>query len=131
MKRIDWEQELKALIYAIGEYEILEASEGSTSVRRTLFHRKQRFDIESRYFNGKHHVMISLRSLGKIMTFQFTEGRPVFICGKSCAFYCNEFLTDVRSKYKLLERAVKRHYNETNAENIFSCKLDSKNAGFL
>lgn len=127
MKRIDWEHELKALIYAIGEHEILDASEGSKSVHRTLFHRKQRFHVESRYFNGKHHVMVSLRSLGKITTFQFTERRPVFICGKSAVFEH----TELRTKYKLLERAVLRHYNETNAEDILSRKLDSKNAGFL
>lgn len=127
MKRIDWEQELKALIYGIGEHEILNASDGTTAAHRTLFHRNQRFHVESRYFNGKHHVMVSLRSLGKITTFQFTERKPVFVCGQSGAFEP----TTLRLRYKQLERAVLRHYTEENAEDILSRKLDSKNAGFL
>lgn len=120
MKRIDWGHELKALIYAIGRHEIKLASEGTTTVRRTLIHRKQRFHIETRYYRSKQRVLITQQSSGIQRTWSFDEGRVVCADGTSVSFSS----IPVKDHYMRVERLMSRHYSKDQVGSILAFKLD-------
>lgn len=116
----DWNKELKALMYAICEHELLLCADGTTKATRSITHRGQRLVAEARYFKAKHRITLSIYSKGKAQHVEFTEGRPVFYMGRSAIFTDS----NIRDLYKKVERLVLRHYCEEQAEAILSRKLD-------
>lgn len=117
----DWTGKLKALMYAICEHELFQCADGVTKATHSITHRGQRLVVEARYFKAKHRTALTVYSKGKMQTFEYTEGRPVFHMGHSALFT----EANMRDLYKKVERLILRHYTEHQAEAILSRALDT------
>lgn len=125
MKR-DWQKEVKAILYAIGEFELLTCADGVTKATHSITHRKQRLVVEARYFKGKHRCAITVFAKGKFENIEYTEGKDVFWMGTP-----GTDASEWSRLYKKLERLVLRHYAEYQAEDILSRKLSAAQYGWL
>ena len=117
--KYDWQLRLKALLAAIADRELWWANDGTTLVRKTMIHRRQRMTIEVKHYRTKDTITLHVYGKANIHLV-YHPWRPVMVHNVSLAF-CGE---DPKKFYTKIERLVLRHYANYQAEDILSKALD-------
>lgn len=117
--KYDWQLRLKALLAAIADRELWWANDGTTLVRKTLVHRRQRMVVEVKHYRTKDTILLHVYGKANIHLV-YNPFRPVKVHGVSLEF-CGE---DPKQLFAKIQRLVLRHYAPYEAEEILSKALD-------
>ena len=117
--KYDWQLRLETLLAAIADRELWWANDGTTLVRKTTVHRRQRMVIEVKHYRTKDTLLLNVYGKANIHL-AYAPRRPVKSHNVSIEFSGD----DPKKLYRTIERLVLRHYASYQAEDILSKALD-------